>query len=51
MCFCFNIRFSTIGKRNVKKESVFSYFTDVIFISCGTSRPGTLRPIFTSIDF
>ena len=25
VCFYFNIRFSTIGKRNVKKECIFSY--------------------------
>ena len=43
VCFYFNIRFSTLGKRIVKKESIFSYKQ---IISCATSRSRTLRPIF-----
>ena len=50
--FYFNIRFSTIGKRNVKKESMFSYKQMYFLFHVGhPSRPRTLRPIFTTIDF
>ena len=44
--FYFNIRFSTIGKRNVKKGKPISIRTNVIF-----NLGGILRPIFTTIDF
>ena len=50
--FYFNIRFSTIGKRNVKRESMFSYKQMYFLFHVGhPSRPRTLRPIFTTIDF
>ena len=51
VCYYFNIRFSTIGKRNVKKGKHIFIQTNVISISRGTSRPVTLQLIFTIIDF
>ena len=49
--FNFNIRFSAMDKRDVKKRKAYFHTNNVIFISCGTLRPGTLRSIFTTIDF
>ena len=49
--FHFNIRFSTIGTRNVKKGKRISIETNDFFILSGTSQPATLRSIFSTIDF
>ena len=49
--FHFNIGFSTTDTRNVKKGKHVSIQTNEIFILCKTSWPGSLRPIFRTIDF
>ena len=50
-CFYSNIGLSSIKTRNVKKGKHISIQTNEIFISRGTSRSGTLRPSFRTLDF
>ena len=51
VCFYFNIRFSTIGKRNVKKEIIFSYKQMLFLFHVGHLGLGHFGPSLQQLIF